>query len=397
MRAFTGGYYRNLMAMYDYLGISYHWQKFRFEFSEQELSSRKRKLAPYFVHASDNHECPPPRPMGAGRISHAMELLFVIVCFFWFMTCCHIIPTHGKHETLDDYLTRIWMPRRFATRYLLPLMSAVATCSHREMLAFPASDVIQYRKLITRQKQYVVSGGIRMVQEALTKDLDVRFRTHVVRIEPTESGVDVVSRASDGHENATQLKQKFDRVITAVPPNVVAAIFAPARPRLSRIPIRTLETIVHRVPTTSRRPSSGHDADRILLKTSKIDGGWTEATHLRPDGIAVTSCPIAPLPAGHELLSRSIFTRTMRTPESRQVVQDVLNMASRTNASLYDPKSWHNGDHDVWVVGAWCFDGMVLLEGAVASAMHVAKAFGVEIPWEQSDEACCQIQVSGKI
>jgi hypothetical protein len=385
MRAFTGGYYRNLMAMYNYLGIRYHWQKFRFEFSTEEPSSGKRDLSPYFIHASDNHECPPPRPEGTGFLSHALELVFVIVCFFWFTACCYMIPTREREETLDGYVRRIWLPRRFITRYLLPLMSAVATCSHQEMLAFPASDVVQYRKLITRQKQYVVSGGVGMVQEALLKGLDIKFRTRVVRIEPRSSGVEVVFNVFGVREETTQLNQEFDQVITAVPPNVVAGIFEPARPRLSQIPIRTLETIVHRVPAMSQRPSSSDEADHILLKTSKIDGGWTEATHLRPDGIAITSCPIAPLSSGHEVLSRSIFTRTMRTTESRSVVDGILGMASPGDTYAYDSKSWHNGDHGVWVVGAWCFDGMVLLEGAVASAMHVGKAFGVEIPWEQGN------------
>ena len=215
-----------------------------------------------------------------------------------------------------------------------------------------------------------------MVQEALLKGLDIRFRTRVDRIEPRSPGVEVVLEVLNADEETTQLSQEFDRVITAVPPNVVAGIFEPARPRLSQIPIRTLETNVHRVRAVSQSPLSGHNTDRILLKTSKIGGGWTEATHLRPDSIAVTSCPLAPLSSNREVLSRSVFTRTMRTPESRQIIQEVLGMASP------ESKSWRNGDQSVWVVGAWCFDGMVLLEGAVASAMHVAKAFGVEIPWE---------------
>lgn len=43
--------------------------------------------------------------------------------------------------------------------------------------------------------------------------------------------------------------------------------------------------------------------------------------------------------------------------------------------------SWRNGDGNVWLVGAWCWDGMVLLEGCVVSAMRVADDLGVEVPW----------------
>jgi hypothetical protein len=42
---------------------------------------------------------------------------------------------------------------------------------------------------------------------------------------------------------------------------------------------------------------------------------------------------------------------------------------------------WRSGDDNVYLVGGWCWDGMVLLEGCVVSAMRVADALGVEVPW----------------
>ena len=44
-------------------------------------------------------------------------------------------------------------------------------------------------------------------------------------------------------------------------------------------------------------------------------------------------------------------------------------------------KGWKNGDGGVWLAGAWCWDGMVLLEGCVISAMRVARALDVNVPW----------------
>lgn len=384
MRAFTGGYYRNLMAMYDHLGVHYHWQKFRFEFRRHQAQLTEQNPGPYFIHASDNHECPPPRPENVGFLAYTIELAFVILCFFWFTICCRIARNGDEDENFDSFLRRIWLPRRFVSRYLLPLMSAIATCSHQEMLEFPASDVIEYRKLIIGQKQYVVTGGVATVQKILMKDLEMRLRTRVVRIEPNSSGVEVVLERTDEGGGSLTMFDSFDHVIAAVPPNFVSGIFEPARSQLSRIPIRNLETIVHRVAREYQPARSKHDTDYIVLKTSETSRGWTEATHLRPDGIAVTSCPILPLPAHYEVLARAAFTRTLRTPESRRIVGKVLGAKNVNSTNAYESKSWRNGDDGVWVVGAWCFDGMVLLEGAVASAMHVAKAFGVQIPWEQS-------------
>ena len=44
-------------------------------------------------------------------------------------------------------------------------------------------------------------------------------------------------------------------------------------------------------------------------------------------------------------------------------------------------KDWKNGDDGVWLVGGWCWDDMVLLEGCVVSAIRVAKALDMEIPF----------------
>ena len=369
------------MAMYEHLGIQYQWQKFRFEFWKHEDRDSQHHV-PYFVHASDNHECPPPRPRGKGVVAHTTDVIFVSLCFFWFMACCHIVHP-GANETFDAYLRRIWMPRAFISRFLLPLVSAIATCSHQEILGFPASDVVLYRRLIRGEKQYIVTGGVRGVQDALTVGLDARFGMRVVRLEPVTAGVELLSEKFQESGQCTRELEVFDQVVTAVPPNIVAEIFEPARSQLCRIPIRRLETFVHR-PSINRWPiKSKHGADQILLRTSDLAGGWTEATHMRSDGIAVTSCPILPSPAAGEILTKSTFTRTLRTPQSRQIVASILHGDEPHDAvARYDSKRWRNGDRGTWVVGAWCFDGMVLLEGAVASATHVAKAFGVEIPWE---------------
>ena len=119
------------------------------------------------------------------------------------------------------------------------------------------------------------------------------------------------------------------------------------------------------------------DADEVRLKTSNKAGGWTEAAHVHANGIAVTSCP--PSDSFWVPLSRSVFTRTLRTTESKRIVQELFldSFASSANGQ---EKGWRNGYLGVWMVGVWCWHGMDLLEGAVVSAMRVAKALDVEIP-----------------
>ena len=367
MRAFTGGYYKSLMAMYSFLGIRWRQNEFRYIFASDSKA--------YFIHASDNHEIPPPRPREAALWAYLLELCLVVVCFPWFTICCHWIPALST-EIFDDYLQRIRLPQMFVSKYLLPLFSAIATCSHQELLQFPANDVVHYRKLITLQKHFLIEGGIAQVEQKLAQNLEVRLGTRVVRVEPKSDGVEIFTDTFDVHDQEQQVVELFDQVVIAVSPDVVAAIFEPASKQMGRIPVRKLETIVH-YPQMENTINVG--VDQILLSTSRADG-WTEATHVQRNGLAVTSLPNGP---GKQVLSRSVFTRTLRTPASRRVVQEVFADTIPKDSCLGDEKSWRNGDNGVWLAGAWCWDGMVLLEGAVVSAERIAHAFDLDIPWKR--------------
>jgi hypothetical protein len=107
---------------------------------------------------------------------------------------------------------------------------------------------------------------------------------------------------------------------------------------------------------------------------------WSAVHHVQPCGVVVTTCPFSfldPRSVNH----RARFTRVLRSPESQRIVNAIFGAESR---SCIDEKSvplWRNGDDNVWLAGGWCWDGMVLLEGCVVSAMRVADAFDVEVPW----------------
>ena len=39
----------------------------------------------------------------------------------------------------------------------------------------------------------------------------------------------------------------------------------------------------------------------------------------------------------------------------------------------------------MYLAGGWCWDGMVLLEGCIVSAMRIARDLGVDVPWTKDD------------
>lgn len=419
MRASAGGYYANLMRMYRHLNIPLHPIRFLFVFSEA-LSMAAKGVVPeggasdsqqrsYFVHASNLHQMPPPWPGQRGVIPHLVEIMYLIMCQFWFSVACFVIPPmtteSGGGESVAEYVERIWLPRRYISHYLLPLMSSVSTCTHAEILQFPASDLVNYKKLSHGQQHYAVCGGVSQVQNKLSEGLDdLRLGSRVSLVAPKEdhSGVVVKWQAKDAADKGVFDEQVFDRVVLAVSPDVAARIFEPLASVASKIPTTQVETSVlglkggYSIFEGSEKDDvsagcmhhgqNGSPAQTITLRTRFADkGSRTEALHAMPSGVVVSTCPLDSHGPPKNALQYAKFTRTLRTPQSRAVVEKMMGRMYPEDEDgqgyLLDECQWINGHDNVWIAGAWCWDGMVLLEGCVVSAMQVARDFGVEIPW----------------
>ncbi|KAL6158823.1 hypothetical protein ACJBU6_02923 [Exserohilum turcicum] len=373
MRAFAGGYYRNLQRLYDHLGVRYRQQPFLFDFVHGH--------AAYFTHASNLHRLP-PRPAPVARLRHVAQLLCLAVAYAWFALCCFLVaPARG--ETLQQYLRRTHTPDLFVTWYLLPLLSSVSTCPHTALLAFPASDIVGYKRDTHGAPHYTVSEGVAAVQARLASGLDVTLNATITAVEPCDKGVRISWTQGPG-PGADTHTERFDRVVLAVAPDVVGRIFRPLEHHMCRIPTALVESVVHTdysVLRASNAPKPGNkNAQLIRLNTCTQQTPKTESHHVQPCGAIVTTCPYTPLDAAHTLHSAR-FTRVLRTPESQRIVNA---MFASEPLSCPDDKAvplWRNGDDNVWLVGGWCWDGMVLLEGCVVSAMRVAEAFGVTVPW----------------
>ncbi|KAF2179263.1 hypothetical protein K469DRAFT_596538 [Zopfia rhizophila CBS 207.26] len=394
MRAFAGGYYNNLKAMYDHLGVKYHSQPFLFEFAMVHAEAVGRRNSngdpSYFIHASNLHKMPPPRPSAVATISYLAEVVYLLACYTWFSLCCFLVAPRighrGLSETLDDYLKRIWLPEYFATYYLLPLISSVTTCPHKSLLAFPASDLTEYKRKTNGAPHYTVSNGVKAVQGKLVEGIDYELAALVSAVEPSSDGVRLRWKRDHDNTETESRMETFDRVVLAVSPDIVGQVFETLRRAMSRIPTMPVESVVHNDRSTlgaeefGESSETGHSAQLISLRTSSDGTNRTESIHVQPSGALVTTCPFSPIDPSLTLHS-AIFTRVLRSPESRRIVNSIFG---DTHDYFGDEKGileWKNGDGNVWLVGGWCWDGMVLLEGCVISAMRVADAFGVEVPW----------------
>ncbi|OQE21030.1 hypothetical protein PENSTE_c012G07861 [Penicillium steckii] len=397
MRAFAGGFYQNLIRMYDYLGVNYHAQPFLFSFTKLPQTQQSKSSAtscvpgPQMVYASNFHQIPPvPRTMDL--INWGMEAVYAVLCYLWFTICCFFIAPYAENaqtgtpgESLDHYLHRIWLPQYYVMNYLLPLISSVCTCSHQELLCFPASDILDYKRRTHRQQHFVVTSGVQAVQTKLLEGLEVRLGVDITKVTPGKDGVKINYTSADG-----SVYEKFDLVVLAVSPDAAATLFPSLNSQLSTIPTTTVETVAHTdestiTPTLRATTSSTTLKDIGSGQTQRIhfysNGSITEAVHEQPHSIFVTTNPLLPMKES-KVLRSARFTRVLRSPRSRLTINSIFQDGNKSPATQ---SSWRNGDDGIFLAGGWCWDGMVLLEGCIVSAMRVAAQLDVAVPWLEID------------
>ncbi|KKK25080.1 hypothetical protein ARAM_007069 [Aspergillus rambellii] len=349
MRAFAGGFYQNLVRMYDYLGVCYQSQPFLFHFSC--LSGTVPNTAPpepSLSHASNFHGIPPIPHKDI--VPWLLQVLYVLFCYVWFTVCCFFVQPlqTPEDESLDDYLRRIRLPRAYVTSYLLPMISSVCTCSHHELLRFPASDILTYKLRTHRQPHFVVSGGVRKAQDALLRGIDVHLGTQITKVTSTVDGVLLTSRTL---EKGTESTERFDLIVLAVSPDIAAQIFEPSRDTLQHVPTTTVCTVAHtdfgniltrRYNTKSSINSAPTSQDIFLRSTETI----TEAVHSQSFPILVTTNPVTPIDPAKILRSAS-FTRVLRSPRSRRLLKELF---WETDPAVSSPtRAWRNGDGGVYL------------------------------------------------
>ncbi|KAJ6024365.1 hypothetical protein N7540_005162 [Penicillium herquei] len=390
MRAFASGFYDNLKRMYDYFGIEYGKQKFIFPFStvDETEPGRSPKIHTSFIHSSHTHQFPPLRPQGSTWLTWLIEALYLGVCYLWIVSCSIFIkPKEGNSsrpsETFRQYAARIHLPQYFVKKYYLPIMSAVTTCPHNALLDFPAIDVVDYQAKTFGNPHYTVIGGVSKVQDKLSKGLNVHYSSAAIKVENV--GAKVRLTWKNDITGSTQSKI-FDHVIMAVTPDVVRAIFPPLRSALAVIPTSTVPAYVHRdfdrLPKCNQVVSGGIRSEAGQPSPERIhlcsNSSSTEFTHEHLSSVIITTSPILPIDPS-KIEHTVFFTRTLRTPLSRKVTKEIFD--PKTSSDFGDSKQWRNGDGNIWLVGSWCWDGMVLLEGCIASALRVAEELDIEVPW----------------
>ncbi|KAJ5907897.1 hypothetical protein N7495_000579 [Penicillium taxi] len=389
MRVFASGFYENLKRMYEHFDVQFSSPRFIYTLSTVSIKSNT-SIRPKFIHSSNNHQIPPLRPEGLSWGSWLLEVIYLAICYYWFTACCFFIPPReiedsNGGESFRSYLERIYLPDYYVQEYLLPLMSCVTTCTHKALLNFPAIDIIDYETKTFRKPHYTVLGGVNRVQDKLAKGLKVRYCSTVTQVQNIDNKVKVTW---NDEQSSSVFSALFDHVIMAVTPDVVGAIFTPLESTMAKIPISYVYTVVHQ---DVERFSECRDAMKERISPDQgpfcsqaihicSNNLETESTHEHPSSLLISTSPIVPIDP-KKILHTVTFTRVLRTPTSRQITREIFDTQFPQSLSEKSKPQWRNGDGNVWLVGGWCWDGMVMLEGCIASALRIADKLDIEVPW----------------
>ncbi|KAJ8101722.1 hypothetical protein POJ06DRAFT_247701 [Lipomyces tetrasporus] len=400
MRSFAGGYYSRVVSLYKSLGLQFHDAKFTYSFSELEQEYGDAKT--YFLHGGRAGIFRQGgRPSRQGRLRWACDLIAVTFWYIYFSIIAafarpkggvsfenDIIPRHvhnkkrfgseevkkeygtmntddessvedeNRHiESLQEFARRWHIPTWFVNRFVVALFCAMSTCDAETILSAPAADIIDYKRKTFRKPHYLLSSNSMSAVSALTAPI-AKENIHL--------GVAVKAMLSEGTTWTIRTVEEdynhFSHVILATPPSRTAELHRPLVPVLRNVKANSVRVLVHTDDRVLNFLESDDIRDLNLLKTST----GTEATHVLFPGVYQTTSPASlngepgedygGRIAEDKVVSESVFERVVRT---NGLVAAVGKMRRR------------QGRHNVWVVGSWMWDGLVLLEGCVASAEAV--------------------------
>ncbi len=282
--------------------------------------------------------------------------------------------------TLDELMTTLRLGEWFRRYYLLPMSGAIWSCPPREMLAFPARTLVQFfanHHLLNARGQpqwYTVTGGSQEYVSRLTADYAHRIRIGCGAADIRRSGARATVTDTQGNSEV------YDHVVLACHANEALALLgdADAREREALGAFRYQKNIAVLHGDTGVMPKRKRCwASWVYTSDDRDDDPAISVTYwmnrlqaIRADRpLFVTLNPI------HEIEPKRVFdTHSFDHP-----VFDRAAVAAQPKVQALQ------GTRNTWFCGAHLRHGFH--EDGLASAVHVARLFGIEPPWQTASSA----------
>ncbi|AUM00716.1 NAD/FAD-binding protein [Rhodocyclaceae bacterium] len=276
---------------------------------------------------------------------------------------------------LGDYLDRERYGDAFRHWYLLPMAAAIWSCPTRTMLDYPFSTFARFchnhglLQIFNRPRWLTVRGGAREYVRRIAARLDdVRTATPVLSVERGADGVRLHTRGGGEY---------YDQVVFACHSDQTLRILgadasADERAILGAVRYQPNRAVLHTDPA-------------LLPHRRKVWSAWNYlagrgAASERPVSVSYLLNRLQPLGVDTPVV---VSLNPFREPAADKVLR-VIDYAHPVfdRAAIAAQSRLHQiqGVRRTWFAGAWT--GYGFHEDGLRSALAVARALGVEIPWQ---------------
>ncbi len=366
LRAFNTCYYKNLVALYNEMGVEIQ----RTDHSASYSSNGNKNIYFGYRYIEFGKRA---MPMFANLSSVNLKSLTVAKDAARFLLFAKRDRRKGLTEglTIEHYLRANQYSKAFIEEVIFPSFAAICTCSYVAVKQYPAEIIIDFLASgmlfngIWRAKRGAEDAIHKMLKNCST----LYCNTEVKSITKQNGRVSVLE--TNGKE------QLFDHVVIAVQANqavkMIAKDEATANKLLSTIPYERSEVVVH--GDVDLIPNAVQDRAPVnFLLDKKQDKPmasiWLNEIYPSLKGrspLFQTWNPILE-PKSETVVGRSHFERPTVNLESLAAIRS-LNKLHKEH------------DRQIWYCGSYAMPGIPLLESAVQSAMSVADSLGADIPW----------------
>ncbi len=364
LRIFCHGYYDNLLALYDHIGVeiltSDHSGIFSDETGRVLLHYGNFRLGSVHLSHLKGNSWLNPAAWTIGLQSRR-----------FFARAKRDVSRSGLAElSFGEYLQQSGAGREFVATVLLPMMSVTCTCSYQAVRDYPADLMLEYLTCGVHELGIMTAAkGVDDIVPRMLVDVELQTNSPIALVEPDGEQLRVVTKAGS--------TRHFDQVVIAAQAHQAAAMLAGFEERrvlLGRIPFERSSMSVHSdqeilpAPVKGLSPVSYHvprDAERAEVS---VDLTKAIARLSDQETIFQTWNPLRRIAPNREL-ARVEFTRPTVTRDSRKAVIALREQHCQPGNRL-------------WLCGSYMTEKIPLLEAAVDSSVAVAGHLGAAIPWK---------------
>ena len=369
LRIFCRGYYENLFALYNHIGVDILTSDHSGIFADEAGN--------VILHYGNIHRGQSQISYLKGRswLSPAAWAIGLQSRRFFARATRDRDGTDLASLSFGDYLQLSGAGREFVEAILMPMLSVTCTCDYQAVRDYPADIMLEY--LTCGIHEIGIMSAARGVDDIVPRmlvDVDLRTNSAIARIEPAGEQLRVATKAG--------ADQRFDQVVVAAQAQQAATMisgFDDRRTLLNRIPFESSSMSVHTdqailpAPVKGLSPVSYHVPRGSTRAEVSVDLTKAIARLAGQQPVFQTWNPIRRIAPNREL-ARVSFTRPTVTRDSREVVRALRAIQDQSGNRL-------------WLCGSYMAEKIPLLEAAVGSSVAVAERLGVSIPWETSAPA----------